>query len=151
MKQTFFLFCVIFPNLSPSFHIVCFYPISFYFCQTRYLFSVFIYNLLYPLATEFYLTLLLLLLRYEVPVNIIVLSFFGFKNKIIICHTPVFRYGASFSSIFSWKDILWNLFIKWRQVAAMDLDLKQTQNIFVSTQSPWNIAAFSFSQIWLKI
>lgn len=56
----------------------------------------------------------------------------------MISHTPVFCYRASFSSVFSRKDFLWNLFIKRCPVASMNLDLKQTQNMFVKTVFPQN-------------
>jgi len=42
----------------------------------------------------------------------------------MIRHTPMFYYCASFSSILSRKDFLWNL--KWCPVVAMNLDLKHT-------------------------
>ena len=40
--------------------------------------------------------------------------------------TPVFCYCASFSSILNRKDFIWNLFIKWCPVVAMNLYLKHT-------------------------
>jgi len=55
------------------------------------------------------------------------------KNKIMIRHTPVFCYWASFSSILGRKDFLWNLFIKWFPVAAINLDLNR-HTIYLSTQ-----------------
>jgi len=53
-------------------------------------------------------------------------KFLHFRFYIIFSLTPMFCYWASFSSIVSRKDFLWNLFIKWGPVFAMNLDLKQT-------------------------
>jgi len=126
------IFSMIYFLIKPVHFISSSFILNLYFCQSRQLLSEVIYNQLYPAASNWYFNLLLLY-KNAVPILIRVSNFSELKNKITICLTPMFCYWTSFPSIFCRKDFLWNLFIKWCLVAAMNLDLKQTHNIYGNT------------------